>query len=222
MYALMACDDTVVGQETTQGPDAGDYSLYQPEMFYGRWRVEDDKKYNDHSVSKGMLSETLTKYDGTELSPEVLPWYFGFGVFSEGKYYKGLPLFLDTATTGYCTFGTGEAAPDSQNVVMRFYDVSGDTLAIGFVDVARDDIIAGNYTDINVIREIRYQIVEWTGCRLTLRYGDREMTYVPDTGLEQTNGVYSLSWDRTGYLSKNSAPRKMLLPCVTTAIIWSI
>ena len=159
---VLHCDDSAVGQETVPGPDAGDYSRYQPEMFYGRWRAEDDGKYKDHSVTKGMMNDTLVKYDGTEVSPEVLPWYFGFGIFNEGPYYKGLPLHLDTVTSGYCTFGTGKPTPGSQEVVMMVYDVSGDTLAIGFVDTARDDVRAGNYSDINVIKEVRYKIVEWT------------------------------------------------------------
>ena len=205
--AVLHGDDTVVGQVTVPGPDAGDYSLYQPEMFYGRWRVEDNAKYKDHSVTGGMLSETLVGISGEEIRPEALPWYFGFGIIKEGPYYKSLPLYLDTATTGYCTFGNGTSRPDSQDVVMMVYDVSGDTLAIGFVDVPRDEIREGRYEDIRVIRELRYTIVDWTGCRLTLRYGDREVTYIPDSGLKQTNGVYELGWDRTGYLSKNCTPQ---------------
>ena len=208
---VLHCDDSAVGQETVPGPDAGDYSRYQPEMFYGRWRAEDDGKYKDHSVTKGMMNDTLVKYDGTEVSPEVLPWYFGFGIFNEGPYYKGLPLHLDTVTSGYCTFGTGVPTPGSQEVVMMVYDVSGDTLAIGFVDTARDDVRAGNYSDINVIKEVRYKIVEWTDCRLTLQYGDYQVTYIPDENLKQTNGNYELNWKRRMYLSGTCEVQDRLL-----------
>ena len=204
---VLHCDDSLIGQVTEPGPDAGDYSLYQPEMFFGRWRVEDDGKYNDHSVTPALLDGTLIKYDNTEVRPEVLPWYFGFGIFNEGPYYKSLPLYLDTATSGYCTFGTGSPTPGSQDVVMMVYDVSGDTLAVGFVDVARDDIRDGNYADVHVIRELRYKIVEWTGCRLTLQYGDRQATYIPDVKISQTNGVYQLNWGSGRRLSINSSPK---------------
>lgn len=204
---VLHCDDSLIGQVTEPGPDAGDYSLYHPEMFYGRWRVEDEGKLRDRFVTSALLNETVIDIAGNGFDPEVLPCYMGLGINRKSDLYKTLPLYLDTANTGYCTIGTGRPAPESQNVVMIVYDVSGDTLAIGFVDVPRDEILAGNYADVRVIRELRYKIVEWTGCRLTLQYGDRQATYVPDTGLKQTNGVYELSWDRSGYLSKNSTPQ---------------
>ncbi len=203
---ILHCDDTLINQVTVPGPDAGDYSLYQPEMFYGRWRVEDEGKNKDRSVTKGMFEEKLTDINGEEQEAEVLPWYIGFGVMDSGSIYKSLPLYLDTATTGYISFGNGTAGTDEIAYTI-VYDVSGDTLAFGLIDALRDDVREGNVEDVKVVKEIRYQIVEWTGCRLTLRYGNRELTYVPDTNLKKTNDEYDLVWNNNSmWLSKNSIP----------------
>ena len=203
-------DDTVVGQQTVPGPDAGDYSKYQPEMFYGSWRVEDEGKFRDHSVTKAIFEETVTDFRGAEAAAEVLPWYLRFGIYNTDSVYRALSLHLDKATTGYITYGTGAASGEDHGYLM-VYDVSGDTLAIGFFAVARDEILQGNHAELKVVREVRYRIVEWTGCRLTLQYGDRRVTYIPDMKLKQVNGVYELNWTGRHYLSKNCEVRDRLL-----------
>lgn len=193
--SVLHCDDTVVNQVTEPGPEAGDYYQYRPEMLYGAWRLEDSIKYEKNTATQGMLGEKLTDVNGEEYEPEMLPLYLVFG-FGNGNYnYSSgdIPLYLDTVTSGRVFYGEGPVA-DKKHEHIMVYDVSGDTLALGFLDTSYDDLKTGNFENINVVREQDYTIVDWNGCQLTLRYGDRQAVYVPDMDLEEVNGHYKLSF----------------------------
>ncbi len=170
--------------------DIQEEARYDVVALKGRWCVEGSAASDEPAQATDTLIKAQFASDDSEVSITEMtsfPDTIVFGLNSSG-YSSDTLLDIYVYAMNYLIADFSYRNQDNQSFTAVVpFAIDGNTLALGFYDASGED-------DAALAQEIDY-LMDWTGWKLTLTYGDESVTYVPtvilsdaDDGVVMTGG----------------------------------
>ncbi|MCD8299677.1 MAG: hypothetical protein LUC41_00635, partial [Clostridiales bacterium] len=152
--------------------DEKEPARYDPSALLGKWRAVDADS-GQTTQATDVTVDALFKSDGNIKAITCLPDTIVFGLDVNGNLADSI-LDMDIYCGTYLVsdFSFRDQGGSSFTSILPF-EIQGNTLATGFYDTSVSD------SDTVLLAQEMDYLIEWTGWKLTLTYGNETATYVP-------------------------------------------
>ncbi|MCD8333190.1 MAG: hypothetical protein LUB60_03550 [Clostridiales bacterium] len=162
--------------------EAGDAARYDVTALLGSWCVEGSTSGATEHATETTVKAKFESDDDAIRAFTVLPDTIVFGIGSSGEAVDSImDMYIYCSAYLLADFSC-RSQDDNSFTAMVPYTIGGNTLAVGFYDSSGDDSA--------VLKQEMDYLMEWTGWKLTLTYGDESVTYVPSEVVDDAENGY--------------------------------